>query len=84
MPGDRYKVEGEHKFTAVWEKKAPIKTDDNSTGTSGTAGANGANTNKTSTSNHAPFTADSQNIVLYLMMSIFSFILILRLRSQEN
>ena len=87
MPGDRYKVEGEHKFTAVWEKKDTSKTDDSSTGTtgtSGTAGANGANTNKTSTSNHAPFTADSQNIMLYLMMSIFSFVLILRLRSQEN
>ncbi len=87
MPGDRYKVEGEHKFTAVWEKNATSKTDDSSTGkvgTSGTAGANGANTNKTSTSNHAPFTADSQNIMLYLMMSIFSFVLILRLRSQEN
>ena len=87
MPGDKYKVEGEHKFTAVWEKKATSKTDDSSagtTGTSGTAGANGANANKTSTSNHAPFTADSQNIMLYLMMSIFSFVLILKLRSQEN
>ena len=87
MPGDKYKVEGEHKFTAVWEKKATSKTDDSSTGkagTSGTAGANGANANKTSTSNHAPFTADSQNVMLYLMMSIFSFVLMLKLRSQEN
>ena len=87
MPGDKYKVEGEHKFTAVWEKKATSKTDDSSTGksgTSGTAGANGVNANKTSTSNHAPFTADSQNIMLYLMMSIFSFVLIFRLRDQEN
>lgn len=82
-PGDTYKVEDNHTFTAVWKKDS--KNPDNNTGENlNKPGEQSKSQNKNTTDNKAPNTGDNQSIYIYLSLILVTALSVLAIRGFET
>lgn len=78
-PGDTYKVEDNHTFTAVWKKDS--KNPDNNTGENlNKPGEQNQSQNKNTTDNKAPNTGDNQSIYIYFSLILVTALSVLAMR----